>query len=945
MSEQRLSRIEREAKAPKPHVRSHSNSNATRRRRSFVVRAGSIFALILVMASSSLPWNTPHHQKEWGPIRVLGSSTPVGNISYFADLDRAPGKVYHESGHAYIIEHAIRLLREDGCPNWADFAQSYLLHLTSGAVHADAYKGRVRIRIQLELLWGLFSEDLFEWDLTCAGGCEHYHNSSDGSGLDLTGFSVLGNAADFLVKILTIYASWYSSAMGLVDLDIEVDPRIDLSYPSGAALCGQHYQTALETWRNDRISYPGRSQRESAMYELGWACHLIADLAVAQHLYEKFIGGHADYEDFAEGMGDEPDLHAVKGDFIKNFGGTIPPPRELADGLARFMGLRHPENIGLAEDGGPAERREALRVALPAAERYTAALLARFMGEIGVPKTAPPLRGYVSVKGKADKIPYAYVYYAPINPIEQNVDLMDLWRGWSHVRANAHGMYSIPMIGSMKYLIRPAMPGYSFDGTTDANLEFGPKACPVEYQQAPGAMDTDLLNLYMEPLPQTMVAVLGAPQQKQAIPAKTAFPGILVDNRPDLIQPRAKLALSGTTVSPGLATALTKSLLASEPSSNVIGVQGNDVGLPSEAVVNLRIFNYLDIQKGQVVESPGQVRAAVDGFRAKWKAAGLPLTASGGLKTRLTGNEVLKPLGIVDTNGLKAMKTMLPTRPAPSSGSPKRNIVSFAPPGVDPEKSSLLMENGLALVPAPRGVEIEVRTVPAPGGLLALSSVRLTTNDDGLAAFRVGAGSHAGKVRLQVRVVKNPAAPQILPAETIEITVQPRLRGVDPKPESRVRLEPVVLMNAIQATLLSPGSGAEVYRATVQVSPQGVWHGDIDLAPGFRPASEAAPGAAPKPMPEKAEPATVGTRPQVPDISGTWKSSIGLVYEISQTGNGFTWHVASINQRAEGTIEGDAVKASWRGLLRRDSATGKVIRDASGRAVRIEWSNGVVFTR
>jgi hypothetical protein len=568
------------------------------------------------------------------------------------------------------------------------------------------------------------------------------------------------------------------------------------------------------------------------------------------------------------------------------------------------------------------------------------------MTEIGVPKTAPPLRGYVSVKGKADKVPYAYVYYAPFNPIEQNVDLMDQWRGWSHVRADAQGMYSIPMTGSMKYLIRPAMPGYCFDGTTDSNLEFGPKTCPVEYRQPSGATDTDMLNLYMDPLPQAVVAVLQAPQKKQAVVPMDRFPGLLVDNRTDLVPPSAQLPLSKTTISRSLATAVTKSLLESEVSTNVIGVQGNDIGLPGETLVNLDVFNYLDISKGELIRSPVEVRAAVDGFRAQWKAAGLPLSASGDIKVSLTGKEALKPLQIVGPRGIQAMKASLPTRPAASPGGSERNIISVAAPGTDHGKSSLLMENGLALVPAPHGVEIEIQTLPVPGGLLAPASVRLTTNGDGLASFRVKAGSHAGRVRLQVKVLKNPAAPGILPSKTIDVFVQPRLMGVDPKPESRVQLEPVMLLNMLQAQIISPGpvTGPDVFRATVQVSPQGVRYGEIDLSARFKPALQGAPVPVQPKTVAPARPASVA-RPQAPDISGTWQSSIGLVYEITQTGHAFSWHVASINQRAEGTIDGNSVKASWRVLLRRDSATGKVILDASGRAVRIEWSNGVVFRR
>ncbi len=908
------------------------------------IRLSTISLLILLLASSSLPWNAADWKKQTGPIRVLGRTDPVGNISYFAKLEWDPGRFYHENGHAYIIEHAIRLLREDGFPNWADFAQSYLLHLVSGAVHADAYKGRVMIRLELEILWGLLSGDLWEWDLTCAGGCEHYHNISDGSGLDLTGWSILGKAADYLIKILTTFASWYTSGSGLVNLGVEVVPDISHPYPSGADLCAEHYLNALETWRNGKVSYPLRSERESAMYELGWACHLIADITVAQHLYEMFIGGHAGYEDFSNGKGDETDLHAVRGDFLKHFDGTIDAPRQLADELARIMRLQHPENLDLAENGGDAGRRQALKLAIPLAERYTAALLARFMTEIGVPKKSPPLRGYVVVRGKADKIPGAYVFYAPFNPIEQNVDYKDVWVGWDHVRADAQGMYTIPMTGNMKYLIRPAMPGYRFDGTTDADPEFTPKKCPFEYHRGSGVVDTDMLNLYMDPLPQTMVAVVPLPSQKLAVTPQTAFPGILIDNRADLIPAGARLAGSGTGVSHSLASAVTKSLLESESSANVIGVRGNDIGLPTETLVNLRVFNYLEIAKGQVLTSPAEIRTAVDNFRAKWKAAGLPMTDSGSLQTRLSGTEILKPLEIVDRNGLQAMKAVLPTRQETTEGGVKRNIISFTPPGIDFERSSLLMDNGLALVPTARGVEIEVTSVPAAGCLIAPSSVRLTTNDDGLAAFRVKAGTHAGKVRLQVRVVKNPAAPQILPSETIEIAVQPRLHGVDPKTEAPVVLEPVFLMNTIQATLLTPDPDRDVFRTTIQVGPRGVTHGNMDLSASFRPALQAASVPAPKAGIEKAQQPSAA-QPQVPDVSGTWKSSIGLVYEITQTGSTFTWHVASLNQKAEGTISGDSVRASWRGLLRRDSATGKIILDSEGRAVRIEWSNKVVFFR
>jgi len=906
-----------------------------------ILRIVSVAVLIILITSISLPWNAADAKKERGPIKVAGLSGAVGNLSYFADLNRMPGMIYHLNGHSYIIEHAIRLLREDGCPNWADFAQSYLLHLASGAVHADAYRGRVKIRIQLEVLWGLFSEDLFEWDLTCAAGCDHYHNISDGSGLDLTGFSFLSKAADYLIKILTIYASWYTSGTGLVNLDIEVDPNINHSYPSGADLCAEHYTNALETWRNGKYQYPARSQQESAMYELGWSCHLLADLSVVQHLYEKFIGGHASYEDFADGLGDEPGLHVVKGDFANKFSGGIPAPRQLAEQLARTIRVEHPENFNLAEYGGDAERIQAVNLALPLAECYVAALLARFMTEIGVPKTLPPLRGTVYVKGKQDKVAGAYVFFAPVNTIEQNVDLMEKWSGWNHVRTDSNGMYSIPVTGSMKYLIRAVMPGYSFDGTTDSTLEFGATSCPVEYLQKSGATHTEILNLHLEPLPLKMMSVVHMQQKEQEALKKKIFPGLFIDNSRNFIPPGTRLSLSDTGISKGLASAVTKSLMETECSTSVIGVQGNDIGLPFEAVVNLRIFNYLDIAKGKVITSPSLIQAAIDGFRTKWKAAGLPMSASGDLKTQLTGNETLRPLEIVSSDGLQAMKAYLPKKQTTTQEGSQRNIFSFISSGSNAERSSLLLDNGLALIPTPRGVEIEVSTIAAQGCLLAPSSVSLTTNDDGMASFRIKAGSHAGTVRVQIKVLKNPAAPQILPTETFDIFIQPRLLGPDPKSESRIQLEPVPLLNMVRAARLVPGPQQDIYRTSIQVSPQKIAHNNFDLSASFKPAPQASPAS--KHVVEKGQTAAAST--PTPDISGTWKSSIGLVYEITQAGCTFTWYVASLNQKAEGTIDGSSVKASWRGLLRRDSATGKIILDASGRAVRIEWSNNVIFFR
>ncbi len=92
--------------------------------------------------------------------------------------------------------------------------------------------------------------------------------------------------------------------------------------------------------------------------------------------------------------------------------------------------------------------------------------------------------------------------------------------------------------------------------------------------------------------------------------------------------------------------------------------------------------------------------------------------------------------------------------------------------------------------------------------------------------------------------------------------------------------------------------------------------------------------------------------PQHPQLTGIWKSNIGLVYEITQEGNHAFWKVQGKEEAGEIVIETDPnegkifLQATWQGEQGRGSATGRVIeRDHRGRPMAIEWSNGVIFNR
>ena len=82
------------------------------------------------------------------------------------------------------------------------------------------------------------------------------------------------------------------------------------------------------------------------------------------------------------------------------------------------------------------------------------------------------------------------------------------------------------------------------------------------------------------------------------------------------------------------------------------------------------------------------------------------------------------------------------------------------------------------------------------------------------------------------------------------------------------------------------------------------------------------------------------------DISGTWHSSVGIDYVIAQTGGQFSWFLPAINETGKGTLNGPNLSVSWSGLAGNGSTTGKVTQvDAAGKATRIDWSNGAVFTK
>ncbi len=83
------------------------------------------------------------------------------------------------------------------------------------------------------------------------------------------------------------------------------------------------------------------------------------------------------------------------------------------------------------------------------------------------------------------------------------------------------------------------------------------------------------------------------------------------------------------------------------------------------------------------------------------------------------------------------------------------------------------------------------------------------------------------------------------------------------------------------------------------------------------------------------------------DLSGKWESNVGVVYEIQQTGDVFTWSASSLNETAQGSLTGnDQLKVDWTGTFGLGSTNGNITqKDSTGKARRIQWDNGIVFNR
>lgn len=136
-------------------------------------------------------------------------------------------------------------------------------------------------------------------------------------------------------------------------------------WPDAVSVCTEFFNQAVNEWL--------RGQRESAVFYLGAACHLVQDLCVPHHAACRLLDGHREFERLARARRRH---HAVRS------GGLY--------GLAREAGGWVIENarvartyLALADSRATGAMKEvALSVLLPRAQQTTAGFLAFFAAEV-----------------------------------------------------------------------------------------------------------------------------------------------------------------------------------------------------------------------------------------------------------------------------------------------------------------------------------------------------------------------------------------------------------------------------------------------------------------------------------------------------------------------------------------------------------------------------------
>lgn len=731
-------------------------------------------------AGAALAWNPP-------PPEVDPPQTP--DDAKHARL--SPRGHFQHHAHSFIIERAARILASEGHANWASSISQYHQHLLDGAMYPDRYGAPMYTKVTLRVLG--FKAKQWSFHLCNAASLEHYYNPDTGKGLRLAYWQDLERLAKLEAPILSWLGAGLIGLDGLVFATVDVDPDFREEYPPATARCQEFFDKALDAWRGKLPPEPGRGRDETAMFYLGAACHYLADMVMVDHTYDCFAGEHEAYEDHADGKGDDDAYHASSGVVCDAAAPIAQFAARHAEALAKAVhNIPHFERVegqgASPQPGqdlqrrikghGPTDWDVALKVALPLAERYTAGLVARFFAELNVPGTTPALAGTVR-DSTGNPLPGAYVFYR---------FLYGQHAPWEFIRADSQGKYRL-LAPYSDIELRPAMPGYDWEGKHVLSAQLAPEAfatkSPVPYAYKQFGKVGDTIDFYLKPLPveavlcglldfstARMMVARTASLAPQDIAARQVFlrPPPLALRAP--LEPEEALPKSNTPVGPELADGVCRALLSvREVSDRVLRSENSNNWFPPSAQVLIQLSHLVDLTSGKKVSDSAQLAAALDVARLQLADA-FPAKPLAGIR-----RPAVQPTP--DKNLLQAMKLLDDLLPQPALPGPDGQAVpTVVLPGLrsEPGIGDNLLAHGLVPVPSTAGVALEAQIVPSPGylGSVLTPPLSLTTNKDGQVAFELVAGTHAGRVRVAVRVTNDPLVKYPPPSLTLEFLVLPR---------------------------------------------------------------------------------------------------------------------------------------------------------------------------
>ncbi|MDI9586705.1 MAG: hypothetical protein QM473_20955 [Acidobacteriota bacterium] len=772
------------------------------------IASGFLVGLVLALVTGpALAWNVPS-----------GHGTR-------ADLTREPGETYHRSPHAYISEHAIELLEKAGCDNWAAVARAHLQDLADGSRYADDWLGRGRFILQLDVLFGLASKDLYTHTYSLSAQDHYYNPDREGTGkegLQQTSHQTISQFVDYAGAFLA--SGLAALPFPLISVDADCEPEVQEQFQSAAHYAQQYYDIGLMKYRN-RTPAIGRGYVGNAMFYVGWASHFVQDMGVVNHTYDSHFSNHDKIEEYADGKGGDARYHAQTGIAMYPFtpGGPLPTAADFVKALARIT--HRPEIFESVKEGRVAEWDDIVTLGLSQSETHTAGLLALFMTEAGIDPQTPPLLGRVEALN-GDVLSGVQILYRGENE-EQ----------WSVLQAGRAGYFSLPVAPSERVVLRPVLPGYHFYYYRFGTDQPGTRPFPVPYYQNAGVTEAQTLLLVLEPDPGPVVQLpdlKGLPLDRQDSVILAAPELLAAAGTSDQIPHPAGQSLAGnakatwslpgskTELDANLAWRARKATLEVTSDTGILQVPSAGLGMPEAAWVRVQVNQLLALATGQEVASLPDLIQCVDTARVNIAANAARVQGISGLTVPVgaTGGGIASPEAAASWQAIKPhLAASAGTGP---DGKPCTLLALSGGCGCCPD--NYLLTNGLVLVPSLHACEVEVRVASGYGYLgRETPALNLTTDARGATSFLLRPGNRPGKLRVLVRA-KHPALAFAQPEAAVELMVYPGLVGSDAGALAPPTLSPTpqIQMMVGGFEVIEPGRKPSVSHATVTLDGAGV---------------------------------------------------------------------------------------------------------------------------